>query len=228
MDILVRETAVPDPAPQVAVRGQGIGREAVVRLIFGREGSADFAGGPDGFRMEDEDAGQGVRAIHQGRGSFEDFDGMDTGTVHFDTVLVPPLLPLLTEAVADDDDAVEAHAADDGLGDAPAGGDLAHAGLRGDGADDVSAGARGQVGRADHRDRGRHLFHFRVTGQARDHGFLELQVLVKHIRGVRMDFLRPRFRKGEEHHRQDDRQQTGGKYVPFPGHNGDKDTKKKN
>ena len=176
----------PDPAPQVAVRGQGIGREAVVRLVLGREGSADFPGGPYGFRMEDEDAGQGVRTIHQGRRTLENLDGMDAGAVHFDAVLVSPLLALLADAVADHDNPVEAHPADDGLGNAPAGGNLAHAGLRGDGADDVSAGARGQVGRADHRDRGRHLFHFRVTGQARDHGFFELQMPVKHIRGVRM------------------------------------------
>ena len=123
---------------------------------------------------------------------------MDPGAVHFDAVLVPPLLPLLADAVADHDDPVEAHAPDDGLGDAPAGGDFAHAGLRGDGADDVSAGARGQVGRTDHRDRGRHLFHFRVTGQACDHGFLELQVLEKHVRGVGMALLSRRRPPYEE------------------------------
>ena len=123
---------------------------------------------------------------------------MDTGAIHFDAVLVSPLLPFLTDAVTDDNDAVEAHTADDRLGNAPAGGDLAHAGLRGDRADNVSAGAGGQVGRADHRDRRRHLFHFRVTGQARDHGFFELQMLVKYIRGVRMALLSRRRPPYEE------------------------------
>ena len=35
-------------------------------------------------------------------------------------------------------------------------------------------------------------------------------------------------KRRDEYHRQDDRQQPGGKYVPFPEHNGDKGTKKKN
>ena len=34
MDILVRKPSVPDPSAQIAVRGQGIGRETVVCLIL--------------------------------------------------------------------------------------------------------------------------------------------------------------------------------------------------
>ena len=61
----------------------------------------------------------------------------------------------------------------------------------------------------------------------------QVSVMRKMLRAIRAEDILtlPRVvmvKRRDEHHRQDDRQQTGGKYVPFPGHNGDKGTKKKN
>ena len=58
--IFVRETGAPDPAAQVAVRGKRISSQAVVRLVFRGHTAPHRTRHPDGFRMEDNNAGEGV------------------------------------------------------------------------------------------------------------------------------------------------------------------------
>ena len=77
--------------------------------------------------MEDDDAGKGVGAVHEGCGTFQDFNGMDAGAVNFYSVFVAPLLAFLTDAVTHNHNAVVAHSANHGFGNSAAGCDLTDA-----------------------------------------------------------------------------------------------------
>ena len=209
--IFVREAATHKPAFDVPVGCQGIGQQAVIGLIFRRNASAKLSGAPDGFRMENEDAGQGIGAIHQGGRTFEDLHRMDTGAIYLYTVLVSPLLAFLPYTVIDHDYTVIAHSADNGLGDAAAGGDFTKTGFGGNGIDDVAAGAGRKIGRTDHRDRCGHFFHLAVSGKAGDNYFIKLQVLVEYICRIRNSFLSGRCHTY--------RKQRQCKYAPLQRHN---------
>ena len=185
MGILVGKAGIPDQAVVVAGGIQGIIDKAVIALIFRGNAPLDRSRSGHRYRVEDEDAGHGIGAVHQRGGAFQDLDGMDAGSVDLDAVLIPPLLAFLADAVVHDDHPVVSQAADDRLGDGAAGGDLGHAGLPGDGADDVGRGPRLQIDGLDDRNGDRDFVQMDVAGKARDDQCIQLQVVVEYVRGIR-------------------------------------------
>ena len=134
-----------------------------------------------------------------------------TGAIYLYTVLVSPLLAFLPYTVIDHDYTVIAHSANNGLGDAAAGGDFTKTGFGGNGIDDIAAGTGRKIGRTDHRDRCGHFFHLAVSGKAGDNYFIKLQVLVEYICRIRNIFLSGRCHTY--------RKQRQCKYAPLQRHN---------
>ena len=52
--------------------------------------------------VEDEHTCQGIGAIHKTCGAFDDLDGVHGIGIDLHTMLIAPLLPLLTDSVVDD------------------------------------------------------------------------------------------------------------------------------
>ena len=92
---------------------EAVGGQAAVALVFRVDTGRVCSGSGVRFRVKDDDPGQGVGAVHEAGGAFDDFDGMDVVSVQFDAVFVTPLLAFLPDAVRNDDDPVVAEAADD-------------------------------------------------------------------------------------------------------------------
>ena len=99
-------------------------------------------------------------------------------------MFVTPLLTLLSDALVHHDDAVVAQSADDGFGDAAAGGNLRDAGLFGDGVDDICRGGLSQLLSGYDRDGGCGVLQLCVTRNACHHQFVQFQMLIEHISGV--------------------------------------------
>ena len=152
---LLGPAPVPDQAVLVAGRVHRIAQKAVVGLIFRSGTDPDLSLRRYGCPVQHNYAGQGIRPIHQGGGTFEDLYGVDALGIHFHAVLVAPLLAFLPYAVGDHQHPVVAHAADHRLGDAPAGGDLRHAGLFGQRVNQIGRGLAPKDFGRDNGDRGR-------------------------------------------------------------------------
>lgn len=181
MGIFVTETDVPDDAALVAPMVQAVGDQAAVALILTADSSRECPGSRVGFGVEDEDAGQGVGTVHEAGRTLDDFGGMDAVSVQFHAVFVTPLLAFLAETVGNDDDPVVAEAADDGFGDAAAGGDLAYAGLPGNGVYDVAGGVGTDGSGIQHADGCGGFTEFAVAGQAGDHHLFQVEMARKYI-----------------------------------------------
>ena len=148
--ILLAPTPVPHHAATVAGEVGRVVVEVLVRLVLAAHGGLHLALGHDGVLVHHQHAGHGVAAVEQRGGAFQNLDRVDGLGVNLYAVLVAPLLALLADAVVDHDDAVVAQASDDGLRDAAARGELAHAGLMGHGVDDVGRGRFLQLAGSDH------------------------------------------------------------------------------
>ena len=89
--------------------------------------------------MQNHHACNGVAAVHERSWTFENFHGMNAFLIHFESVLVAPLLPFLTNTLVNDNDPVIAKTSDDRLRDACARAYLGKSGQVADGIDDVRA-----------------------------------------------------------------------------------------
>ena len=133
----MRPASVPDESLLIARKVDGVVPEVGIRLPSAAHGGLHRAEGLDGGIVENNDAGHGIRAVHQRGGSFHDFYGMNAFAIHFHTMLIAPLLAFLADAVVDHQYAVVSQSADDWLGDAASRSDLGYARLTGNGVNDV-------------------------------------------------------------------------------------------
>ena len=91
--------SVPDESLLIARKVDGVVPEVGIRLPSAAHGGLHRAEGLDGGIVENNDAGHGIRAVHQRGGAFHDFYGMNAFAIHFHTMLIAPLLAFLTDAV---------------------------------------------------------------------------------------------------------------------------------
>ena len=112
---LVGPPSVPHPSVLIAAEVKRVVDESCVALVFCGSLSADGVVCHDRIAMEDDDAGEGIRTVHQRGGAFDDLGRGDPLCVDLHAVLGPPLVTLLAYAVVDDDEPVEAEATDHGF-----------------------------------------------------------------------------------------------------------------
>ena len=192
--VLLAPPPVPHHAPPVAGKVHGVVIELLVGLVLAAHARRHFSLRHHGGLVHDEHTGQGVGAVHQRGRPFQYLYGVYVLGVDLYAVLVTPLLPLLAYAVVDGDNAVVAQAADDGLRDAAARGDLADAGLTRDGIDDVGRRRLLQRAGADDAHGRRRAVGQRLAGESRhhhlaEHGIVLAQHKVAGRRGVQVDGL---------------------------------------
>ena len=102
----LRPSHVPDDTTLVACEVEGIVEEPIVRLVFRRGRSLEGSFGGHGITMEDHHASHGIRPIHQGCGTFQYLHVVYTLGIDLYSVLIAPLLTLLTDAIMDRDNTV--------------------------------------------------------------------------------------------------------------------------
>ena len=169
----------------VACCRQRVSKQVVIALIFRTYIALYRTGRRIGHALEDEHAGQGVRAIHERGRSLENLYGVHRGSVYFNAVLVSPLLAFLTDAIVHHHHAVITQSADHGLGDAAAGGNGAQTRLGRQRINDIGRSAPHQISGPNHRDRSGCMFDFGIAGQAGYHYFIQFQMPEKEVGGVR-------------------------------------------
>ena len=188
MGHFVRETGIPYESLPMACEVEGVVEESVVRLIFRADGSLHLSFGQYGCSVKDEHTGHGIAAVHQRGRPFQNLHRVHVLTVDLDAVFVAPLLAFLPYAFIHDDDAVISKAADDGLGDATARGNLCNTRLLGDGVDDVRGGGLPQFLARDNGDRSRRVLQLCISCDACHYQLIKLQVTEEYVGGVhRMD-----------------------------------------
>ena len=153
---------------------QRIGYQTIIALILSRYVALHRIQRRHGCGVEEDNSGHGVGAVHQRGRAFQDFDGVDAGAIHLDTVLVAPLLAFLADAIGHNHHPVIAQAADNRFGNGAAGGNLAYARLPGDGADDVGGSTRLQIDGLNDRDGRRYFFQMDLARETCDYHGIQL------------------------------------------------------
>ena len=121
---LIRKTCIPHKALLIACYLQGVGEQLVVGLVFRAAAGLHRTLRECRLAMQNDDTRHSIRAIHQRGRPFQDFYGVDAVPVNLYTMLIAPLLTLLTDAIAHHDDAVVAQTANDRFGDSATCGEL--------------------------------------------------------------------------------------------------------
>ena len=101
-------TRIPSETFLIASDIERSPNEAVIGLIFSIHTSFDCTFGWGWHPFEYQHTAHGIGAVHQARGTFQDFDRSHLVAVDFDAMLVAPLLAFLTYAIIDDHDTVVA------------------------------------------------------------------------------------------------------------------------
>ena len=134
--------------------------------------------------MKDNDSGQGIGAVHEAGRAFQDFCGVYSIAVHLHSVFVAPLLAFLAQPVGNHHYAVITQAADNGLGNTAAGGDLADTGLAGKRLDNIGRNARFEESGIQHTHGRRRFTEAAVPGKTGHHHFFELKMPGEGICGI--------------------------------------------
>ena len=184
MSHLLTEAPIPHKAFLIARHRQGVGKEAVVGLIFCAAIHAYGALRQYRSAVHYDNTRHCVRAVHQRCRTLQHLYGADTVAVNLHSMFVTPLLAFLTHTFAYHYDAVITQSAYDRFRYAAASGNLADTRLMSQRIDDVGGCRRLQLLWVDDAYGGGGIFQFCVARNTCHHHFVQVQMAEEHIRRV--------------------------------------------
>ena len=201
---LIGVMPVPDKTADIASKTYNVFPQSLIRLILAAHVHLHHTFVEHGFGMQNHNTRDCIATIHQRSRALEDFDRMDGFGSHFETMLVAPLLALLTYALIDHHHAIVAQASDYGLRDARTCTNLRQTRMTADGIDEVAAHTTMKVIWRDYGERGRSVTQTLGARDARHNDFVQYRLLhrvdtVVHERTVFVYILRCRRHRQQQH-----------------------------